>query len=161
MKYKLCLLLALVIVSGCADDFQSNIPNVKFSITLSLLNPYKDTHTGKLVSLSMPDTYLTLDRIDARFPTPSSYGLGYQGLIIYHSSFDEFYCFDRACPNCANYGYPQTSIPNDNYQVTCPQCKQIYSLFNYGAPKNGKKGDQGLKIYKSYDVIRNSLRIAN
>lgn len=161
MKQRLWLFLTLLIISGCTDDYRSNIPNVKFSISLSLLNPYKDIHTGKLVSLNMPDTYLTLERNDSRFPTPSSYGLGYQGLIIYHSSFDEFYCFDRACPNCANYSYPQTSAPSANYQVICPKCNRIYSLFNYGAPTNGKKGDEGLKRYTSIGVSGNLLRIAN
>ncbi len=157
MKHKLWLLLTLLIVSGCADDFQSNIPNVKFSLTPSLLNPYKDT-AGKLISLNIPNSYLTLDSIDYQFPRQM---LGFKGLIIYHSPFDEFYCFDRACPNCANYSYPKTSFPNGNYEVICPKCNRIYSLFNYGAPTNGKKGDQGLKIYKSIGVSGNSLRIAN
>lgn len=162
MKQRLWLFLTLLIISGCADDYRSNIPNVKFSISLSLLNPYKDIHTGKLVSLNMPDTYLTLERIDSRFPTPSSYGLGYQGLIIYNSSSNGFCCFDRACPNCVNYSYPQTSAPNDNYQVTCPKCNRIYSLFSSGAPiLHGKKGDEGLKRYTSIGVSGNLLRIAN
>lgn len=157
MKHKLWLLLTLLIVSGCADDFQSNIPNVKFSLSLSLLS-FVDKHTGKPVSLSMPDTYLTLDSIDSRFPGQM---LGFRGLIIYNSSFNGFYCFDRACPNCANYSYPRTLVPINIYEVTCPKCNRIYSLFNYGFPTNRKKGDQGLKIYKSIGVSGNSLRIAN
>lgn len=157
MKKKQVGLWALLCLSllGCEDDVSnSNVPGVKFGLTINLNQIYKDANTGKNISLDQPAAVLTLSQNDSRFPTTR---LGYRGLFVVHQLYDvdSYICFDRACP-VDLYTIPP---PNLLGEVTCPKCKTVYDIYTGGSVKQGE-ADEPLRVYRTA-CNGNRLIIAN
>lgn len=137
------LLILFVTFSACKDDVtRSNVPSLKFGVELHTQQVFKDQYSGKNIDLHIIGSILTLNKTDSRFPHSR---LGYQGLLIVHSLFDEgsYQCFDRTCP----VDLQQTLPPNSTYEVICPKCHEAYNAYT-GFPKNGIS-DQPLRSYRT------------
>jgi nitrite reductase/ring-hydroxylating ferredoxin subunit len=134
---------------------------VALAITLGSCNKKNDV---------IPDTYVnfTLDLNDPEFVNLSGFGgsvvigsstnnwglgaAGYKGNgIIICSGVDEFYAYDRTCPN----DYVVNSLnaivnidPGNSTIAICPKCGTKYGLTEGGTPASGV-GRYPLKNYKT------------
>ncbi|MFZ4402043.1 MAG: hypothetical protein ACOYO1_18585 [Bacteroidales bacterium] len=82
---------------------------------------------------------------------------GYNGIVVYRLSQDEFVAFDRACP----YDYKNSCriVVESSFTTTIDSCCGSRFLLNDGSPFKGP-ASVSLKKYKTY-YDGNSLRISN
>ncbi len=132
------LLLSLVFfsTSACDKENQNNIPNVYVSINI---NPTSALYSH--LSVIGGWEYLTG---------------GYRGILVYHSSLDEFVAFDRAC----TYDYKKENARIEveaNGLTMIDSCCGSRFLILDGSPVNGP-ANVSLKQYRtSYDGYNLSI----
>ncbi|NVN94264.1 MAG: hypothetical protein HXX18_03165 [Bacteroidetes bacterium] len=82
---------------------------------------------------------------------------GYNGIVVYRQSQDEFVAFDRACP----YDYKNSCriVVESSFTTTIDSCCGSRFLLNDGSPFKGP-ASVSLKKYKTY-YDGSSLHISN
>ena len=75
-------------------------------------------------------------------------GYGGNGIIVYRSTLDEFYAYDRTCPYDFAVNGKSIKVNIDGIFAVCPECGTTYALPSYGTPYSGV-GRYPLKNYKT------------
>ena len=75
-------------------------------------------------------------------------GYGGNGIIVYRSTMDEFYAYDRTCPYDFAVNGKSIKVNIDGIFAVCPECRTTYALPSFGTPYSGV-GRYPLKNYKT------------
>ncbi len=141
-KFLLIPLISLLTVS-CNKEGNNIIPEVYVDFTINLgTDP-------QFFDLSAVGNYALIDENTNNWGV-SAAGFDGNGIIVFHSSLDEFFAYDRTCP----YDYAinglsvAVNVDEDLINVICPQCSSKYSLFSFGTPVSGPS-KYPLKMYKT------------
>ena len=133
--------MALTItISSCNKNKNDVIPDVYVNFTLDLYD---------FVNLSAIGSSDTVDAHDARVDNGRDYAGGFDGNgIIVYTGVDEFYAYDRTCPD--DYAVNELSIKvNIDFTLAvCPKCGTTYALSASGTPASGI-GRYPLKNYRT------------
>jgi len=78
-----------------------------------------------------------------------SAGYGYNGIIVYRATDEQFYAYDRTCPYDYAVNNKSIKVNVDFIQAVCPSCSTSYSLHTGGVPISGP-GNYPLKNYRTY-----------
>lgn len=134
--------VGLIGISGCKKDNNngySNIPNVPVDI-------YVFTNDPQFFNLSIVGGWGYLQG-------------GSKGILVYHSSNNEFTALERHCPHDATQSNSIVDIDSSNYVLAqCRTCASKYVLFD-GSVSSGP-AELALKRYRT-QLNGNQLRIFN
>ncbi len=129
-------------IQSCKKSKNDVIPTVYVNFSISLNDPL-------FLNLVAPFTYSYIDSSTNNYGQPSA-GYDGNGIILFRSTEDEFYAYDRTCP----YDYVvknksvKVNVVDDIFAV-CPQCSTKYALTANGTPLVGV-GRYPLKNYRAY-----------
>ena len=148
----------LLLLCGCEGTmFDSSLPDFPVNFSCSLVPaPYVDIRTPNQYISIRKNTNGTCTGITSTGKTFSvnkyNLYLGYGGLIVGNSPFNDYCAFDAACP----YDYKNSrkkvivELQTDGMgKAVCPECKTEYDLNNGGIPVKGDS-DERLKPYRTY-----------
>jgi hypothetical protein len=114
-----------------------------------------DTWVDFTIDLNDPEFFVLNAGGNAKIVTAStnnwgqrSAGYGNNGIIVYRSLMDEFYAYDRTCPNDFVKDGSSIKINIDFTLAICPRCSTNYALEAGGTPISGP-GRYPLKNYKT------------
>ena len=150
-KYGLALLVGMLSLVSCQQDYQSNVPDypVRFDMDIQsyiLLSPRYDPH------FTLDGGFQT--RVYTEKITINEY-LGYSGLLIWVDVMPQYRAADLCCPHCLKRDVP---VHVDGIYAVCPLCGEQYDLINMAFPTKGIS-DQPLRHYDvSYKDGRLSVR---
>lgn len=131
-------------------------------VTVSLISCKKNkndvipyTYVNFTINLSDPEFIVLQARNNHKIITSAtnnwgerSAGWNENGIIVYRSSFDDFYAYDRTCPHDYDINGLSIKVNVDFTTAICPQCSTYYSLDIGGTPFKGI-GKYPLKNYKT------------
>jgi nitrite reductase/ring-hydroxylating ferredoxin subunit len=142
LKIFLIISLILVLSTSCNKEKNDVIPDVYTDFYVDLVS---DPYFFDLASALGNSVYVS--------SATNNWGIksaGYDGngIIIYHSLPDEYYAYDRTCPNCYVVNSLSKAVNIDGVYAVCPQCSTNYALPSFGAPSSGP-GQYPLKNYKA------------
>ncbi len=142
MKKFVLLLIFSVTLFGCESErfnnFNPNIPNVRFSVTI-------DTNLPQYGSLLFPGNSVFI----------SSSNAGVRGVILFYTGTG-FNAFDAACPN-QPLSACSTMTTNQAEIATCPCDSESYNLFT---GEGGEGLEYPLKRYRT-EVYGTFVKIYN
>jgi nitrite reductase/ring-hydroxylating ferredoxin subunit len=129
-------------ISSCKKSKNDVIPDVYVDFTLDLLDP-------EFIILNTFGETVTINENTNNFGLRAA-GFAGNGIIV-HSGVDEFYAYDRTCPN--EYAEDGSAVKIDvdktnSLYAVCPICKTKYGLSINGTPVEGV-GRYPLKNYKT------------
>jgi nitrite reductase/ring-hydroxylating ferredoxin subunit len=126
---------------SCKKSKYDVIPTVVVDFSINLNDPL-------FINLLSPFTYVYVDQTTNNW---GQYSAGYNnnGIIVFRSTEDEFYAYDRTCP----YDYEVTQKNAkvnavDMIYAVCPECGTEYALTANGSPASGV-GRYPLKNYRT------------
>lgn len=134
------MVLLLLVSNGCRNDNNQIVPYVYVELN---------------VNLGLPQ-FSVLNSTNNAYLYPNV-GYNHDGIIIYNYDGIDFFAFDATCPQHID---TPTAVKLDGGgsagTATCPQCKTVYYLTNYGYPSKGYP-------LKRYSVIKsgNTLYVTN
>ncbi len=132
-----------LVFQGCDEDREHPVPYVRVNVSFNVLH-----HNLSAAGLS------------AQFSRQDLGGqAGYQGIIVYRLSGDEFRAYDRACPcdphNCI------ASIEEDNSVLAyAPECESRFILTD-GSVVEGSSRFPLREYRTSFDARTNRLTVSN
>ena len=136
----LFMVTSVVLMISCKKSKYDVIPDVYVDFTIDLNDPeffVLNAGTNSKIVTSATNNWGT-----------RSAGYDGNGIIVYRSTMDEFYAYDRTCP----YDYAVNSLSikvnTDFLNAICPKCSTNYSLEMGGTPISGI-GKYPLKNYKT------------
>ena len=133
-------LITLVLSFLACNGSKNKIPYVNVDITLNLDNP-------EFADLSVPGGYVYITG-------------GFNGIVVYRISRDEFKAYERACPYDPGCGRVVV-VADSSYLIDKDCCGSKFSLPYDGVVLKGP-ADQPLREYKTeYYPYSNILRITN
>ena len=135
----LVITVAVWTSTGCNREKNDVIPDVYVNFVLDLMDPefYNLNAIGS-------------DTVDARTNNWGLAAAGYDGngIIVCNGGSDEFYAYDRTCPNDLAVNNISVKVNVDFTIATCPKCKTTYALMAGGTPISGV-GRYPLKNYRT------------
>ena len=132
MKFRSVLALCILLLSSCAKDDGTYIPNVYVNYTIPINDP-------SVSALNSPGGAVVIS------------GHGVAGIIIYRRADNVFVAYDR-CSSVNPQNKCAVTLDNPNLTVTDPCSGAKFSLFD-GTPVKAP----ATKSLKSYQVTANSL----
>ena len=141
-KYNKLILVfvSLFALVSCDDDQRHPVPDVYVDFEFNIIH----------YNLSGPGSAHQFSRDESG---------GYQGIIVYRVSMDEFRAYDRACP-CDPHNCKVSIDPEDNWYATDPCCNSVFLLLD-GTLVEGS-AQFPLKEYRArFNPQTNRLRISN
>lgn len=106
--------------SACDDKIDDVIPDVPVNLEFNLKEP-------AFVNLNVVMGAVKVD----------GYGYRGNGVIIFRSADNELLAFDATCPKHIDINASVNLDASGSGTATCPHCKTVYYLVNYGYPKDG------------------------
>lgn len=124
---------------ACDDTLNDPIPDVPVNIEFNLKEP-------QYINLNVVMGAVKID----------GYGYMNNGVIAFRLNETEILAFDATCPKHVDISTSVNLDLNGSGTATCPHCKTVYYLVNYGYPKDGYP-------LKRYQVTKNGdyVRIFN
>lgn len=138
--FLLIISLPLFLVS-CKKNKNDVIPTEYVYFSIDLNDPL-------FFNLQSPFTYAYIDRNTNNWGQPAA-GYDNNGIIVFRSSEEEFYAYDRTCPH--DYEVNKKSVKVnvvDMIYAVCPECGTKYALTANGTPVSGV-GRYPLKNYRT------------
>jgi hypothetical protein len=143
-KSKIIFFLLSVIIplslTSCKKNKNDVIPDVYIDFTINLSDPdFFDLNAignTKIVTSSTNN-----------WGTPAA-GYGGNGIIVYRSTMEDFYAYDRTCPHDFTVNGKSVKLNIDGIFAVCPECGTTYALPAFGTPYSGI-GRYPLKNYKT------------
>ena len=132
MKFRSVLALSILLLSSCAKDDGTYIPDVYVNYTVPINDP-------SMSALNSPGGAVVIS------------GHGLAGIIIYRRADNVFVAYDR-CSSVNPQNKCAVTLDNPNLTVTDPCSGAKFSLFD-GTPVKAP----ATKSLKSYQVTANSL----
>jgi nitrite reductase/ring-hydroxylating ferredoxin subunit len=125
---------------SCKKSKYDVIPSVVVDFTINLNDPL-------FFNLLSPFTFVYVDQTTNNW---GQYSAGYDnnGIIVFRSTEDEFYAYDRTCPYDYEVNHKSVKINADMIYATCPNCGTTYALSANGTPVSGV-GRYPLKNYRT------------
>ena len=138
MKSALLFISLLIISLGCKNENrQGVIPDVYVDIQLNLSNI-------EYQPLQNTNGYVHIEG-------------GVKGIIVYHSTSNDYAAFERNCPNAPNEDCATVSVDSSSLYIQCPCCT---SQFDFEGTVTSGPSPYPLKRY-STSVSGNFLNIRN
>jgi nitrite reductase/ring-hydroxylating ferredoxin subunit len=144
LKSKIIIFLITIVTVFCAVSCKKSkndpIPDVYVDFYVNLSDP-------EFFVLSAATNYKIVTSLTNNWGAKSS-GFHNNGIIVYRSSLDEFYAYDRTCPHDYVLDGSEIKVNVDFLNAICPKCSTNYSLDIGGTPVSGP-GRYPLKNYKT------------
>jgi len=129
-------------LTTCKRSANDVIPTVYVHFSISLNDP-------QFLDLLSPFTYSYIDKYTNNFGQ-SAAGYDENGIIVFRSTEDEFYAFDRTCPHDLELNNKSVQVKvTDMIFAVCPECGTKYALTSNGTPYSGV-GKYPLKNYRTF-----------
>lgn len=133
-KYGLALLVGMLSLVSCQQDYQSNVPDYPVNLDIDIEREYPHfVPSSTCQSLVFDHRRYEKDYI------------GYAGVVVWINMFGEYCAADLCCPKCLLRNKP-VLVPNNGSEAICPTCGESFDLILYGFPTKGIV-DQPLKRY--------------
>jgi hypothetical protein len=126
---------------SCKKSKYDVIPAVVVDFSINLNDPL-------FINLLSPFTYVYVDQTTNNW---GQYSAGYNnnGIIVFRSTEDEFYAYDRTCPYDYEVNKKNVRVDAvDMIYAVCPECGTKYALTANGSPASGV-GRYPLKNYRT------------
>ncbi len=128
------------LLSSCDKDREHPVPHVLVNFNFNIIH----------YNLNSPGMSHQFSRSESG---------GYQGIIVYRVSMDEFRAFDRACP-CDPDNCMVSLLEDDNLRASDPCCGSVFLVID-GSVVEGSS-NYPLKQYNAiFDPSTNRLTIRN
>ncbi len=142
MKYIVGILLLLITLIACEDDYRPN--------------PVPNTRVNKIIYL---DYHSELNAVGN-----SKYfgNIGYRGhgIIVTRTAPQKFIAFRATCPNPDDVD-EDTHVELDGSFAVCPMCNAKFNILIDGSPMNEKSRYPLRSLKTSYKKSGNELRVYN
>lgn len=143
MKRLLVCLAVLLLTISCGEKEEPRIPYRPVNLELHLADRDK-----ALVGLNTHKLYTA--------KVSATDKLGYGGVLVYHTVFDDFVAYDLACPYEANASTRVAVDEEEDLYVVCPACGSKYELTT-GRPEPGSVSTYRLQPYNVYRQSASNL----
>lgn len=140
----LILAALLLIVNSCKNSENDVIPDLYINFQINLATDIEFS------ALNVMGNHVVVTSATNNWGSRSS-GYDNNGIIVYHSFFDEFKAYDRTCPHDYATSGKSVKINIDFSNAKCPECNTTYSLDVSGTPISGP-GKYPLKNYHTRSV---------
>jgi nitrite reductase/ring-hydroxylating ferredoxin subunit len=141
-KIAIFLIAVLITVSltSCKKSKNDVIPDVYVDFTIDLNDP-------EFFDLNAIGNTKIVTSLTNNWGI-SAAGYGSNGIIVYRSTTEEFYAYDRTCPHDFAVNSKSIKLNIDGIFAVCPECGTTYALPSFGTPYSGI-GRYPLKNYKT------------
>ena len=134
-KYGFWLLIGMLSLVSCRQDYQSNVPDYPVNLDIDIEREYPHFVP------SAPCQSLVFDH--KRYERDY---IGYAGVVVWININGEYRAADLCCPKCLNRTKPIQMHGKDDMFPECPICGEVFDLTLEGFPTKGI-ADQPLKRY--------------
>jgi nitrite reductase/ring-hydroxylating ferredoxin subunit len=144
LKSKIIFFLITVLITvsliSCKKSKYDVIPDVYVDFYINLGDP-------EFFVLNAPTNFKIVTSATNNWGVRSA-GYANSGIIVYRSTMDQFYAYDRTCPHDYVLDGSTIKVNADFINAICPKCSTNYSLEAGGTPISGP-GRYPLKNYKT------------
>lgn len=140
-KYGLALLVGILSLVSCQQDYQSNVPDYPVNLDIDIEREYP----GFVPAAPCQSLVFDHKRYERDY-------IGYAGVVVWININGEYRAADLCCPKCLNR---TKHVEVNGIEAVCPLCGEAFDLMLYGFPIKGIV-DQPLK---PYDVEKNGCTL--
>ena len=154
-KIKIFFIIIMMLISMPSCDLEKNdvIPDVNVYFVIDLV------YDPLFFDLAASPGNSTIVTSSTNNWGSAAAGFEGNGIIVYNAS-EEFFAFDRTCPNCYVLSHQSVAVNIDGIHAVCPVCHSEYVLPSYGTPLPGTPSQYPLKNYHTR-VSDNYLTVWN